>query len=185
MNNTKLETKRLFLSDYKTDDLDGYFTLKSCEQVWNYSTFIPLKEKEQAKKSLDQLITDRNNGKFTYLALYKKHTNVFIGEAGIIGYNADANRCVVGYNLLPQYWNQGYATEIIKELIKYSFEVLKVERLEALVLQNNKASCRALEKNGFSLEGILRNFNRCETGYRNVCYYGMIFSDYIVNNNIL
>ena len=178
MNNTKLETKRLFLSDYKIDDLDNYFILKSCSQVWNYSTFIPLKEKEQAKKLLDKLIEDKNSGKYTYLALCKKDTNEFIGEAGIIGYNPDANRCVIGYNLLPHYWNQGYATEIIKELIKYSFESLKVERIEALVLQNNNASCRALEKNGFSLEGILRNFNRCETGYRNVCYYGMISSDY-------
>lgn len=179
MNNTKkLETKRLFLSDYQIDDLDNYFTLKSCEKVWSYSTFIPLKEKEQAKKLLDKQITDRNYGKLSYLAVYKKDKNEFIGEAGIIEYNSNANRCTIGYNLLPQYWNQGYATEIIKRLLKYGFEFLKIERVEALVLQNNKASCRALEKNGFSLEGILRNFNRCETGYRNVCYYGIISSDY-------
>jgi RimJ/RimL family protein N-acetyltransferase len=46
----------------------------------------------------------------------------FIGEAGIIGYNPRANRCVIGYNLLPQYWEHGYATEITKHLVKYSFE---------------------------------------------------------------
>lgn len=41
------------------------------------------------------------------MAVYKKDTNEFIGEAGIIGHNHNANRCEVGYNLLLQYWNQG------------------------------------------------------------------------------
>lgn len=173
-----LETERLLLKEYQKEDFDNFYKLKSCKEVWNYSTFIPMKEKNQAKILLNNLINDRNNGKFTYNALYEKETNEFIGEAGIIGHNPNANRCVIAYNLLPQYWDQGYATEITQALVKYSFEHLKIERIEALVLQINKASCKVLEKNGFILEGILRNFNRCETGYRNVCYYGLISSDY-------
>jgi [ribosomal protein S5]-alanine N-acetyltransferase len=55
----------------------------------------------------------------------------------------------------------------------------QLENLEALALQHNKASCRVLEECGFILEGILRNFNKSEMGYRNVCYYGMISSDLI------
>ena len=172
-----LETERLLLVDYQLDNLDDFLILKSCNEVWSYSTFIPLKEKDQAKQLLDKLINDRINGKYTFMALYKKDTNEFIGEAGIIGHNPNANRCVVGYNLLPKYWNQGYATEITKELIKYAFECLEFERIEALALQINKASCKVLEKSGFLLEGVLRNFNRCETGYRNVCYYGITSED--------
>jgi ribosomal-protein-alanine N-acetyltransferase len=173
-----LETERLFLADYHFEDLDDFFKLKSCIEVWKYSTFIALKEKEQARQLLDNLINNRINGHYDYMALHKKETKEFIGEAGIIGYSPNANRCVVGYNLLPQYWNQGYATEITKRLVKYTFESLGFERIEALALQTNKASCKVLEKSGFLLEGILRNFNKCETGYRNVCYYGIISSDF-------
>lgn len=173
-----LETERLLLTEYQLDNLNDFYKLKSCNEVWNYSTFIPLREKDRAKQILVDLINDGNNGKYVFMALYKKDTNEFIGEAGIIGYNRHANRCEVGYNLLPQYWNQGYATEIIKGLLKYVFEHLKFERIEALVLQINKASCKVLEKNGFLLEGVLRNFNRYEKGYRNVCYYGIISSDF-------
>jgi len=78
---------------------------------------------------------------------------------------------------LPLYWNQGYATEITKGIVEYAFENLKIERIEALALQLNKGSCRVLEKIGFTLEGVLRNFNSSETGYRNVCYYSIISSD--------
>ncbi|MCB2340228.1 GNAT family N-acetyltransferase [Clostridium estertheticum] len=171
------ETERLLLSEYQLDNLEDFFELKSCNEVWNYSTFIPLKEKDEAKPLLDNLINDRNNGKYVFMALYKKDTNEFIGEAGIIGHNPNANRCEVGYNLLPQYWNHGYATEITKGIVKYAFECLDFERIESLVLQINKTSCKVLEKSGFLVEGVLRNFNRCETGYRNVCYYGIISSD--------
>jgi ribosomal-protein-alanine N-acetyltransferase len=164
--------------DYQIEILDDFYKLKSCNEVWKYSSFVPLKEKEQAEILLENLIDEKSKGNYVFNALYKKNSKEFIGEAGIIGYVPHANRCVIGYNLLPQYWNHGYATEITKHLAKYSFEFLGIERIEALVLQLNTASCRVLEKNGFLLEGVLRNFNKCETGYRNVCYYGMISSDY-------
>jgi ribosomal-protein-alanine N-acetyltransferase len=173
-----LETERLLLADYQFENLDDFFNLKSCNEVWNHSTFIPLKEKGQAESMLKNLINNRVKGNYDYMALYKNDTKEFIGEAGMIGYSSNANRCVIGYNLLPQYWNQGYATEIIKHLVKYIFEYLRFERIEALALQTNTASCKVLEKSGFLLEGVLRNYNRCETGYRNVCYFGIISSDY-------
>lgn len=173
-----LETPRLILRDYESNDLSDYFKLKSCNKVWDNSTFIPINTENQAKEMLELLIDNRNNGNYAFMALYEKDTNEFIGEAGIISYNPYANRCAVGYNLLPKYWNKGYATEVTKELIKFAFESLKVERIEALVILNNTPSCKVLEKSGMVLEGILRNFNRCESGYRNVGYYAMISSDY-------
>lgn len=173
-----LETERLLLTDYQSENLEDFFILKSCKEVWNYSTFIPLNKKDQAIILLKQLIDDRINGKHVFMALFKKDTNEFIGEAGIIGHNAQANRCVVGYNLLPQYWNQGYATEITKRIVKYVFESLSYERIEALALQTNTNSCKVLEKSGFTLEGVIRNYCKRETSYENVCYYGIISTDY-------
>lgn len=172
-----LETERLKLTKYQLTDMEDFYALKSCKKVWKYSTFMPLEKKEQAEQLLSNLIQDRNSGDYVFMSLRRKDTDEFIGEAGIIGYNPNANRCVVGYNLLPQYWNLGYATEITKGIVEYAFKSLKIERIEALVLQINKASCKVLEKNSFTLEGVLRNFNRCDTGYRNVCYYSIISSD--------
>lgn len=173
-----LETERLLLTDYQFENLNDFFKLKSCNEVWKYSSFAPLKDKEQAKLLLENLVNERMKGNYVYNALYKKDSREFIGEAGLIAYVPHANRCVIGYNLLPQYWNHGYATEITKHLVKHSFELLGIERIEALALQINTASCRVLEKSGFQLEGVLRNFNKCETGYRSVCYYGIISSDF-------
>jgi len=174
-----LETERLLLKDYQSENLDDFFKLKSSNKVLDYSTFIPLIEKDQAKVLLKTLIDNRNSGNYDFMALFKKDTKEFIGEAGIIGFSPNAGRCVIGYNLLPIYWNQGYATEITKHIVKYAFKSLEIERIEALALQINIASCKVLEKSGFLLEGVLRNFNKCNTGYRNVCYYGIISSDFL------
>ncbi|MGD9567935.1 MAG: GNAT family N-acetyltransferase [Sedimentibacter sp.] len=122
-----LETERLLLTDYQLENLDVFFKLKSCNEVWKYSTFAPLKDKDQARILLENLIDEGIDRNYIYSALYKKDSMEFIGEAGIIGYIRHANRCVIGYNLLPQYWNHGYATEITKHLVKYSCRLYLAE----------------------------------------------------------
>ncbi|MBU3137642.1 GNAT family N-acetyltransferase [Clostridium gasigenes] len=71
-----------------------------------------------------------------------------------------------------------YTTEITKALIKYLFEIEKVERIEALVGSGNEASKRVLEKSGFIQEGLLRSFAYINNKFVNVYYYGIIKDDY-------
>jgi len=135
-----IETKRLILTEYTLSDIDDFYNLKSCPEVWTYSTFVPLNSKEQTRPLLQDIITCCTNGKYTFMALREKTSKAFIGEAGIIDANPHANRCTIGYNLLPFFWNNGYATEIVKGIIAYVFNTLKYERIEALTLQRNSAS---------------------------------------------
>ena len=39
-----IETEHLQLRDYEMGDLENYFRLKACKEVWTYSTYIPLTE---------------------------------------------------------------------------------------------------------------------------------------------
>lgn len=63
----------------------------------------------------------------------------------------------VGYWLGGPYWNNGYMTEAIRLVCHFSFEYLGVVRVYASVLVGNIGSRRALEKNGFSVDGTLRS----------------------------
>lgn len=110
-----------------------------------------------------------------------KDTSEYIGEAGILSVKQPSNRAVVGYNLLPRYWANGYATEITEALVKYLFIERNVERIEGLVQEENISSRKVLEKNGFLKEGTLRNFAFINNLYKNVCYYGIIKEDYNKN----
>ena len=174
-----LKSERLHLRNYSTDDADNYFRLKSCKSVWKYSTYIPCIDKVQAETELIQLIEMSSDNPYVFNTLFINDTNTYIGEAGILAFNKDANRCVIGYNLLPTYWNHGFATEITKALVRYAFQELKTERVEALTQKENIASRKVLERSGLLLEGILKHFGRIDGNYIDVCYYGMTSNDYV------
>ena len=129
------ETQRLQIGQYTLSDTRDYFKLKSCEIVWKYSTFISIRTLSQAENELQQIINPRSYEWLCFLPVREKNTNNFIGEAGFIGGSCKANRCEIGYNLLPEYWGKGYATELTAFFVKYAFEVQKLERIEALVIQ--------------------------------------------------
>jgi len=63
----------------------------------------------------------------------------------------------IGYWLGVPYWNRGYMTEAIRLICHFSFGYLDAIRVYATVMTGNVGSRRALEKNGFSLDGTLRS----------------------------
>jgi len=177
--NIKIETQRLILKNYTENELEDVHKLKSDPMVWKFSTKIATTKMGDSKIYLQSVLKNYNESKCDFQALFLRDTGEYIGEAGVLSFNNQNNRTIVGYNLLHRYWGNGYATEIIKGIIKHSFEVEKVERIEALVCDGNVSSRKVLEKSGFIQEGLLRNFAYIDNRYINVYYYGIIKDDYI------
>ena len=78
------------------------------------------------------------------------------GSIGII--NIDVHKAEIGYWLKEEYAGKGIMTNVIKLVADQAFEKLNLKRLFAPVLTHNKASAKALEKNGFLMEGVLKSF---------------------------
>jgi ribosomal-protein-alanine N-acetyltransferase len=62
----------------------------------------------------------------------------------------------IGYFIGEPYWNNGLATEAVKQLMDFITTRLDIVRIEAHVFASNKASMTVLRKNGFYLEAIHR-----------------------------
>ncbi len=62
----------------------------------------------------------------------------------------------IGIILLPEHRGRGVGTEAQRLLAAYLFETTAANRLEALTEVDNVAEQRALEKAGFTQEGLLR-----------------------------
>lgn len=61
----------------------------------------------------------------------------------------------IGYWIAEPFWGKGIATDAIRLLLeKISSEFPAIIRVSAEIFENNKASMRVLEKNGFHLEAI-------------------------------
>lgn len=63
-----------------------------------------------------------------------------------------AKNAEIGYWLSEQYWGHGIMSRAIAQLADYGFRSFDITRIFARPFETNKASQRALERAGFTLE---------------------------------
>jgi RimJ/RimL family protein N-acetyltransferase len=76
------------------------------------------------------------------------------------------SRWEIGIALLPQARGKGHGTEAQRQLTRYLFAHTTVHRIEAITATGNIAEQRALEKAGFTKEGVLRGIGWREGAWR-------------------
>ena len=62
--------------------------------------------------------------------------------------------CYLSYKISADSQGKGYATEAVKEVINFAWNILRLHRVESYVMPRNKKSLRVMEKLGFEAEGI-------------------------------
>lgn len=62
----------------------------------------------------------------------------------------------IGYEVAPEHWDQGYATEAAQTMVRLGFQELGLHRISSWCIADNAASARVLEKVGMKQEGRLR-----------------------------
>ena len=62
----------------------------------------------------------------------------------------------LGYWIGKPYWNHGYCTEAGKEMLRYGFMDLELNRIHSCYLSRNPPSGRVMEKLGMTYEGTRR-----------------------------
>jgi len=82
---------------------------------------------------------------------------------GTIGFHTIAlahHSCEIAYDLDPDYWNKGIATQICRKMTSWAHQELGFKRITASVMTENPASRRVLEKSGYNLEGLMRSYRK-------------------------
>ena len=62
-----------------------------------------------------------------------------------------AKTAEVGYDLSPNFQGEGIMHESLKSVMKFGFDKLKLETIEAFTHKLNGSSIKLLERNGFDL----------------------------------
>ena len=144
-----LKTKRLVLRPWKQSDLDDFFEYASVDGVGQMAGWKPHANKEETQNILTRFI----NHKKTFALDYQGKV---IGSLGIELYNEDQfpefkeKQCrSIGYVLSKDYWGHGLMPEAVKEVIKYLFEVVKLDVILCGHFMSNTRSARVQEKCGF------------------------------------
>jgi len=76
-------------------------------------------------------------------------SRVLIGNGGILGAESGPDTVVLGYSVLDEFQNRGYATEAVRALVPAILTLPGVRRIIATTYPDLGGSIRVLEKNGF------------------------------------
>jgi ribosomal-protein-alanine N-acetyltransferase len=79
--------------------------------------------------------------------------SVVVGSAGFLGRPNDAGEIELGYGIVDEFRNRGYATEAAAALVEWGLAQPGVRRVVARSAPDNVASTRVLEKTGFVRKG--------------------------------
>lgn len=84
--------------------------------------------------------------------------DTFVGCCSLIPQN-DVYRinAEIGYWIGEPYWGRGYATDAVRQCLKFAFEELNLLRVYANIYEYNIGSMKVLEKVGFEKEAIIKS----------------------------
>jgi RimJ/RimL family protein N-acetyltransferase len=151
-----LNTPRLLLRPFVETDKDTIFALQSCPRVLRYWDSPPWKERAQAERFITVCRLMEQEGTGARLAIERTADNGFIGWCSLARWDPIYRSAKMGYCLEEAAWGKGFATEAAGALLRWGFDTLDLNRVQAETDTRNKASCRVLEKLQFVREGRLR-----------------------------
>jgi len=151
-----LHTPRIRLRPFTSSDAEVLFALHSNAHVLRYWDAPPWSERGRAEHFLAACRQMADEGTGARLAMDRLLDGAFVGWCSLTRWNPDYHRASLGYCLDDAAWGQGYATEGAGAVLRWAFDTLDLNRVQAETDTRNVASARVLEKLGFVREGTLR-----------------------------
>lgn len=147
-----IETERLRLRKIVSSDLENVYEYASRPLVSEYLLWQPHSSIEYTKNYLSTIKKEYAKKQFYDWAVALKDSDKMIGTCGFTTIHYEENRADVGYVLSDLYWKNGYATEALKEVLKFAFLILNLDSVSARIMMDNKASIHVAEKCKFVLD---------------------------------
>lgn len=145
--NIELETDRLYMRHFKTEDLVEYSKIMGQDEVGKWLPRGRGYTKEEVKKFLESISKHWQEKGYGVWAVVEKESGNIIGHCGL-NYVKQNNEIEVLYGFGKDYWGLGYATEAAKAALAFGFEKVGLNRIVAFAKTDNIASRKVIEKIG-------------------------------------
>lgn len=156
MNWDNIGTQRLVLKGLEASDDEFIFRQFSDEYVCRYLYDAePFTDIDEARQLIGHFGSDRNPTVNRWV-IVDKVTGQKLGTCGFHCWDKENNCIEVGYDLREEHGRKGIMTEALTAIIDMAFSGKGINRIQAFTSLDNVASCRLLEKLGFTNEGIIR-----------------------------
>ncbi len=170
----KLETRRLLLRPFALADAQDVQRLAGRRSIADTTLNVPHPYEDgmaEAWLSTHQPLFEAGE-----LAAFAVTDNARDELIGAISLRIDRafDRADLGYWIGEPFWGMGYCTEAATAVVRYGFEVLRLNKIHASHLLRNPASGRVMQKIGMTQEGHLRDHIRKWRKYEDMIVYGLL-----------
>ncbi|MBN8578186.1 MAG: GNAT family N-acetyltransferase [Cytophagales bacterium] len=154
----RIETKRLVLLRLQLTDAEEMFYTYSSKPASTRFVVWPMHQSvHDARAYLARTRVGWDQGIDFSFSIRLKDTNRLLGACGFLIDNGNAQ---IGYVLGPVHWLQGYATEACNALVALLKVQPWVKSITSFVDAENAASVRVLQKCGFAVATLVKDFYR-------------------------
>jgi len=173
-----LITERLKLRPFTLSDATDVQRLAGDRLIASTTLRIPHPYSDGiAEKWIETQRRDFQQGKLVNFAITRRPHNFITGSIGLT-IDTDHNNAELGYWVGKPYWNQGYATEAARHVVKYAFEVLYLNRVHAHHFVRNPRSGRVMQNIPLIHEGTLKQHIKKWQQYEDIVIYGITNKDW-------
>ncbi|EKN70938.1 hypothetical protein BABA_03714 [Neobacillus bataviensis LMG 21833] len=169
-----LEGKNVSFKELSTTDAEEIHQYASDKEVSRFIGWRLMNSLQDTREHIETMVQREAEGTHLYASIVQKSTREIIGTAMIFNFDHEANKAEIGYVFHQDHWGKGYGTECVSLMSVFAFESLNLHKLYASVVDANVGSARILVKNGFELEGELRDHYFIEETYFNAMLFGKI-----------
>jgi ribosomal-protein-alanine N-acetyltransferase len=178
-----LQTERLSLREFQPADIQAVFGSFSQEKVTKYINRGPMQTIQEAEELVEirSSLFERGIGIRWAIAAIDDPEK-YIGSCGCYKFDQSNRSMEIGYDLLPDYWRQGFMTEAVKAMLNFVYSeafFFHLNRIEALTYVDHLASIGLLKKLGFKEEGIRREAGFWENQYHDLQSFSLLRNEWI------
>lgn len=159
-----IETERLRLRMLKPDDAEGVHSIWSDPEVMKFIPFVLFRTPEEVQKFIPLALQRWEERGFGIFGVTEKKTGKLIGYCGL-QYLDGTPEVEMYYGFSKDFWDQGFATETARAVLRFAFEEKNMESIAGITLPENTASRKVLEKIGMKKHKENRKFYDTECVY--------------------
>ena len=172
-----LRTERLLLRKLNMHDAQDVYVYSSDPLVAKHVLWDAHRNVAESKSYIRYMMRKYRLGEPSSWGMEYLEENRIIGTIGFMWYNEENRSAEVGYSLSRAYWNRGLMTEALSAVVRYGFERLGLNRIEAQHEVDNPASGAVMRKVGMRHEGTLRSRLYNKGRYVDVELYAILRKD--------
>jgi [ribosomal protein S5]-alanine N-acetyltransferase len=173
-----LESPRLVLCEYDVKYVDDIFAVRGDPEVQLYNSE-PHKSKQETLEFIQEELEAYRQKHEIIWAIKLKETERVIGCVSMFDWDHHHRRAQIGYDLAKDCWGMGLAQEAIREVLRFGFTSMSLNRIEIWTSSANAASLRLAERLGFTREATLRRRILEDDGdFHDGTIYGLLRSEW-------